>query len=377
MKKTLINKSVKVKKIVVATGIYPPEIGGPATYSKLLFDELPKKNILVDVCPFSLVRKLPKILRHFVYICFLFKKSIGADIIFAQDTVSVGFPAAIVSKLMRKRFFLRVPGDYVWEQSVQRFGVKDSIDLFQTKKYNIGVTFLRWIQVFTTESAEFVITPSNYFTQVVSKWTNKKINIKTIYNGIDFPSLKTKTNARVSLHIKEDSFVIVSSGRLVQWKGFKEIIEALYKIIPKRKNITLFILGDGPEKLKLEKLISDLNLNEHVMIVGQVPRDVMFDYLVSADVFLLNTSFESFSFQTIEAMYSGAFVIVSKIGSLPELVEDGISGLLFEVNNQTQMIDSLEKVMEIESTENIKKTATERAKLFSIERTIDELIKLF
>ncbi len=80
-------------KILIATGIYPPDIGGPATYSKLLKDELPGRGIDVQVLSFGQVRHLPKIIRHFSYLLKILKLGRGVDVIYAQDPVSVGFPA--------------------------------------------------------------------------------------------------------------------------------------------------------------------------------------------------------------------------------------------------------------------------------------------
>jgi len=72
-------------KILIATGIYPPDIGGPATYSKLLKDELPDRGIDVKVLSFGEVRHLPKIIRHFSYFLKVLKLGKGANVIYAQD----------------------------------------------------------------------------------------------------------------------------------------------------------------------------------------------------------------------------------------------------------------------------------------------------
>ena len=103
-------------KILITTGIYPPDIGGPATYSKILIDELPKHNINALVLGFGEVRRLPKIIRHFLYFLKILKKGWKADIIFAQDPVSVGLPAALAAKILGKKFVLKIVGDYAWEQ---------------------------------------------------------------------------------------------------------------------------------------------------------------------------------------------------------------------------------------------------------------------
>ena len=94
------------KKILIATGLYPPEVGGPATYSKLLFDTLPKHGFEVTVVSFGEVRRLPKGIRHVFYFFKIIKKGRYTDCIFAQDPVSVGLPAFLAARLLRKRFLL-------------------------------------------------------------------------------------------------------------------------------------------------------------------------------------------------------------------------------------------------------------------------------
>ncbi|MBX4192602.1 hypothetical protein KW798_03930, partial [Candidatus Parcubacteria bacterium] len=121
------------KKILIATPLYPPESGGPATYAKLIEKELTARGFVVQVLPFSTVAHLPFGVRHVVY---FFKVLFSAAwTVYALDPVSVGFPAALASSMVGKKFLLRVPGDYAWEQGQQRFGVKESLDFFQTKRY--------------------------------------------------------------------------------------------------------------------------------------------------------------------------------------------------------------------------------------------------
>ena len=92
-------------KILIATGIYPPDIGGPATYSKLLFDELPKRGIKVSVLSFGEVRGYPKIIRHFIFFLKLIIRGSDCGVVLAQDPVSVGLPSLVYCKIFRKRFF--------------------------------------------------------------------------------------------------------------------------------------------------------------------------------------------------------------------------------------------------------------------------------
>jgi len=97
-------------RVLICTGLYPPDIGGPATYSKMLVNELPKRGFFVSVLSFGTVRHLPKIFRHFIYFLKTMQLGKEADVIFAQDPVSVGLPSLLASKLLGKLFIVKIVG---------------------------------------------------------------------------------------------------------------------------------------------------------------------------------------------------------------------------------------------------------------------------
>src|SRR3989338_4186327 len=123
-------------KILIVTGIFPPDIGGPATYSDLLRHELTVRGFFIQILTYSSARlkkpifsvsqKWPKGLRHFLFFIKLFYLAWGSDLILAADAgFGSGFLAAIIVKILRKKFIVRVTGDYAWEQGIARFGEKD------------------------------------------------------------------------------------------------------------------------------------------------------------------------------------------------------------------------------------------------------------
>ncbi|MEY4747067.1 MAG: hypothetical protein RLZZ416_116 [Candidatus Parcubacteria bacterium] len=107
-------------RIVIATGIFPPEIGGPAYYAANLKESLEKLGHSVDVVLYGGLKKLPSGVRHFLYACRLLAHSFRADAIIAFDTYTVGLPAALVHLLTRKPLVARIGGDFVWELYVER-----------------------------------------------------------------------------------------------------------------------------------------------------------------------------------------------------------------------------------------------------------------
>src|SRR3989344_6122168 len=158
-------------KLVIATPLYPPEIGGPATYAKLLEDGLPGKGIEVELVKFSGVRHLPKLVRHYIYYRRVLQAARGADAVLALDPVSVGLPAMKAAKKAGKPFVVKIVGDYAWEQGVQRFGVTQNLDEFvRTTTVPFRVSVLRRIQTRVAQGAPRVIVPSEYLKNIVSAW---------------------------------------------------------------------------------------------------------------------------------------------------------------------------------------------------------------
>lgn len=363
---TTMTENKHITSIFIATPLYPPDIGGPATYSKLIFEELPKHGIKVSVLSFGEVRSLPKGLGHMIYFFKLLKMARGHDAIFAQDTVSVGFPALGAAKCLGKKFFVRVPGDHAWEQSVQRYGVKDTIDEFQKKKYGFRAELLRKIARATVNGADKVITPSNYFKELVSGWVKNPEKVFCIYNGIDLSGIPRKES-----DIYEEK-TIISAGRLVSWKGFTELILIL-KELPGWK---LFIAGSGPDREALLDTAKESGVSDRVFLLGQISHAELVARIQKSEIFILNTSFESFSFQIVEAMAAGTPVITTNIGNLREIIDDGESGILLDPNDKHAITEAVRRVSEDrELRKKIVHNALEKAKQFSIMNTVNALLK--
>jgi glycosyltransferase involved in cell wall biosynthesis len=111
-------------RILIATGIYPPDIGGPAKYAEGLEKSLKTLGNQVKVLSYSIEKKLPWGLRQ---VCYLFRSlyfALRTDVIIALDTVSVGFPAVISSFLLGKKIAVRIGGDFLWETYLERSGIK-------------------------------------------------------------------------------------------------------------------------------------------------------------------------------------------------------------------------------------------------------------
>lgn len=354
-------------KILIASGIYPPDIGGPATYAHLLAEELQKRSIEVDVLVFSKLLKYPRILRHLIYFFEVLTKSFSNDLIFTQDPISTGIPVLCASFFSRKKVVMRVAGDYAWEQASQRFNVKDSIDDFQNKKYGFVVELLRSLQRFSVLHADIVITPSEYFNRLVSRWNNGKKRILTIYNGIDLDFSVKEEN-------RFNKKTIISAGRLVPWKGFDLLIDSMQDL----PDWNLIIAGDGPDKSRLTDLIKKNRLEDRVILLGNIPRLELLKKISGSHIFALLSTFESFSFQIVEAMYVGIPVVAGDIGNLREIIKPNEEGILIDPRKKEDFIFSVNRLEKDQAlVSRLVYNARNKAREFSFEKTTEKLLAVF
>ncbi len=354
-------------KLVLATPLYPPDIGGPATDAANLAAYLTHKGMAPAIACFADLRRLPKGIRHIAYLWRLLGKSRNADGIVAFDTVSVGMPAALASILTGRPLVVRVPGDYAWEQGVQRFGVHDTIDDFQKKRYGWRVELLRTVQLFVVRRARLVVTPSDYFKGVVARWGVPPERLMRIYLGLD--GLEA---AEVPPAVPGGK-ILFSLGRLVPWKGFSMLIALVQKLSPEWK---LVIAGSGPLRAKLAEEVRSLGVAERVIFTGPLPHATVLGWMRRADAFVLNTAFESFSFQVLEAMLSGSRIIATTAGSLPELIADGREGILCAPNDRAAFTQAIERIeREPEAWEARRAAAQQKAAAFAAQTSLEAFQK--
>ena len=333
-------------KILIATGIFPPDIGGPATYSKTMSEEFAKSGHGAMVVTYGddgesrikgqkskqseprikkVSRRYPKGFRHLVYFGKVLWNGRNADIIFSQDPVSSGFPAMIASFILRKKFVVKVVGDYAWEQGVYRYGVKELLDAFLKKKQKGMVRFLSKVQKAVVLRADRIIVPSAYLKSVVRQWGIEGYKITVIPNAL-FSTFNVKRIGK-----KKAGTVFLSVGRLVPWKGFSMLIELMDDF----PEATLIIVGDGPEYKKLEAE-SQRRKVKNVLLAGKKSVEGLMDLYQKADIFLLNTGYEGFSHQILEIMAAGIPIITTDAGGNKEIIRDGENALIASYNEKRE-----------------------------------------
>jgi glycosyltransferase involved in cell wall biosynthesis len=345
--------------VLFATGIYPPEIGGPATYVRHLARALQARGTGVEVVtyggdagnagdPFP-VRRVPRgqslPVRYAAYAAAVRRAAGRADLVFAQDPLSAGLPARIGARLAGRPTLLKVVGDLAWEIADDLGWIGDGVEAFQRRRYGLRVESLRRAQRAVARAGRRVIVPSGWVRRIVEGWGVDPARLQVVHNGVpplEVP-LPSREEARRRLGLAGD-FVVTSIGRLIPLKRFELLIEALARLRADVPGARLVLVGSGPQEDRLRALAASAGVAERVRFTGRLPHAEVMAHLRASDAFALVSTHEGYSHVLLEAMQAGAVVVATDVGGNRETLEDGRCGRLLRDATAEEIAGALRDV---------------------------------
>ena len=388
-------------KVLIATGIYPPEIGGPATMLEALVKSLKERGFIVKVITYSakivnepvkpainhleiyrVTRSKLKILNLVKYFWRMLELASWADLIYVTDTYSVGYFAYIIKIIFKRKYIVRFAGDSAWETAVNVGWTNDYILDFLHKKYGDKIEKLKKRRKKILVNADAVIVVSNFLVAIIKQIGVKQDKIKLIYNSVDF--LKDKRCdedlvKKIKEHYGRNRKLIITACRLVPWKGVDGIIRILPLLKHSVGTVNFLVLGDGPDLVNLQKLATEFKVGDMVHFLGRINNNQIMDYFRAADLFILNSNYEGLSHTLLEAMEAEVPIVASKAGGNPEVIDDGKNGLLVSYNNGEELFEAAKKILtDNQLAESFKVNAKQKLEMFNWSKTIsktEEIIK--
>ena len=366
-------------KILITVGIFPPDIGGPASfvpkiaelYSNLghdvtvvcLTDRKQTDNLNFKVV--RILRNQNLLIRWIKTVSQIIRQGYNADLFFVNGLPMESYIANIFT---RKKLIRKIVGDWAWERGMNKKIINESFDEFQNNKHNLHLEIAKFSRGWTATKADLIITPSNHLKNVVKGWGVKENRIKVIYNGT---KLKNKPDPIDDQ--PNDYFKFITVGRLAPWKNIDIIIEALSDYKKANQNFIFYIVGSGPEEIKLKKLVNDLDLENFVTFTGQLQKDDLNYYLQKSDIYIQASSYEGLPHVILEAMSHNLSIISTPIGGTNEVIQDGKNGWIWELENnfkpnKNNLIEILNN-LKLNSSDDINKRTNAQNLLFS---TFDE-----
>jgi glycosyltransferase involved in cell wall biosynthesis len=226
-------------------------------------------------------------------------------------------------------------------------------------KWYFNSFFLKQIQLF--------IIPHKYFMNLIEK-ENFKPNILIYYGKklFKYSKLQHKRN-------------LLFYGRLAKEKGVSYLIQSMPEIINNFPDVNLTIVGAGPQKKELEYLINKLNISANVVFTGRITNEKLQKLRVQSDIILVPSTYdEPFGLVGVEAMSVGRPVIASRVGGIPEWLDDGKTGFLVDPGNSEQIAEKVIKLFSDKKLlEEMGKNAHKKAEQFSIDKHTKKIEKIY
>jgi len=343
-------------RICVVTGIFPPDIGGPASYVVPLTEGLRSAGCEVKVVTYCsgasrrqysfpvhrISRAIPLPLRLVVTLAEIMAAAAKSDLIYCNGLM---LPSVLASIFLQKPMVIKIEGDFAWERASNLRLTSDSIEEFQTRRQNWKAEVLRSVRNCCLRRCGTVITTSKFLAGLIRRWGffGRLVVISNAVEesfGEEVAELtREECRARISFSGRK---VVVSAGRLVPWKGFRGVVLAAEALGPET---VVPIIGEGPERRNLAALVEARGLTRKVFLRGKVPRRELAVYLKAADCFVLNSGYESCSHIALEAMKVGTPVVAARTTGTPEMIKHRENGLLFEKDNLSQMVSCLNECL--------------------------------
>jgi glycosyltransferase involved in cell wall biosynthesis len=208
----------------------------------------------------------------------------------------------------------------------------------------------------------------------------KGIEVNDIPPGVNFDLFKKEpSDIRGKYNLKDDEIVLISVGRLISGKGFEFLIDSFNKVIKEVQNLKLIIVGDGALKSKLEKKVSEFKIQDKVIFGGRINHKELPKYYSAADIFLLLSTYESFSIVILEAKACELPIIATNVGAIPIHIRDGINGFLV---NYGDLESVKEKIIYLAKNPNIRErmgklNRQEVIEKYSWEETAEKVMSLY
>lgn len=221
--------------------------------------------------------------------------------------------------------------------------------------------------------ASKIIVVSSQLGRVISKEFGK--TTITIPNIVDVEAFQGALNLKRA-NSSEGKFKFISIGNLIPGKGFCLLIDAFNSILNLFPNVSLDIIGDGPERKSLENQINRLGVNDKVTLRGRLTRTQIKPLLASSDCFVLSSKRETFGVVYIEALACGVPVIATDCGGPSDIVTSE-NGLLIPVDDKSALVDAMKKMID-NVQEYDRKSISEKARLcYAPERIGSQVYRVF
>jgi glycosyltransferase involved in cell wall biosynthesis len=319
-------------KVLIVSGIWPPDVGGPASHAPEVAEFLRSHGHEVEVLttapaapaaePYPvhwISRKLPAPLRYAWGAVLSARVGRHMDVVYSTGMIGRTRVGALFSRAPR---VIKLTGDPAYERAVRYGLTKLPLDDFQ-RSHSPRIVWLKAMRDVLMSGAKRYVCPSDSLRAVAARWhLVDPARIVVLPNPVTVPEPGARDELRRRHSL--DGPTLAFAGRLVLQKSLDVALRALAEC----DGVALVLAGEGPERPGLDALVEELGLGSRVRFLGAQPRETVFELFAAADAVLLSSAWENFPHTVVEGLAAGTPVIATDVGGVGEVVTDGVNGLL-------------------------------------------------
>jgi glycosyltransferase involved in cell wall biosynthesis len=329
--------------VLVVSGIWPPDVGGPASHGPDVAAFLTERGhevralVAADAQPGPqpfpvewVSRSLPKGAVHAAAAAAVARRARTSDVVY---TTGMFGRTALACRALRTPYVVKLTGDPAFERARWRNRVGGDVETFQRGGGGLEGAALRRFRDATLRGAAHVVCPSGFLRDLALTWGLPPERVSVLPNPAPpAPSLPPREELRASLGV--DGLLFAFAGRLGPQKALEVALAAVERV----PGATLLVAGDGDRRAALEAAAGP-----HTRFLGPLGRERVLELFAASDASVLPSSWENFPHAVVEALAVGAPVIATAVGGVPEVVEDGVNGLLVPPNDVDAFAEALSR----------------------------------
>ncbi len=241
-----------------------------------------------------------------------------------------------------------------------------------------------WADRFNNNNATHIVAPCNETRKfIIEKEKANPEKVHIIHSGIDLNDITNKSEDYKKLLIEKyglkDKFVVCTIARLIEWKGYRYVIEAVRILTESNKNLRFLFVGEGEQKAELMDLADKYRLSNYIVFTGWIERKYIPSLYGAMDLYVHAAVMEPFGFVFCEAMANGVPLVTTKTGAAADILTHKETCYFAEDKNPKSLADGIKWMIEnpvkrVEMKEKVKELAE---KYFSVDRMLDDYINLY
>lgn len=336
-------------KVLVVSGIWPPDVGGPASHAPEVARFLGDRGHEVEVVITAAAQPAPEAfpvhwvsrahrpgVRHLLGVRLIRERALRADVVYTTGTFG---RSAAGATLAGTPFVVKLTADPAYERARRRSITEIDLADFQQGGGGLQIALLRFARDQELRRAAHVICPSAYLRELAIGWGLAPGSVSVLPNPTPaVPELPPTAELRARLGVGEGR-LLAFAGRLTAQKALRVALEA----VAGNPGVTLLIAGEGPEQPELEAAAAELGIAGRVRFLGPLPRLGVLELFRAADASILSSSWENFPHTVVEALAVGTPVLTTAAGGVAEVVTDGLNGLVVPVGDTAGLTEAVRR----------------------------------